>query len=129
MRSRVFILSFLAVLLGTRLPVSAMDVLLGRIVSIDRQAGAMVLTPSGEDRRITVHFSPDNLPVFVREGSLVRVWGAFDSHGTDLFQASSIRNGSIGTGHDPTGVRGRIGNGWRRQGGGFSGRGGGGGRR
>lgn len=122
MRGCILLLIILTLLPGTLQPAMAMDVLLGRIVSIDRQEGTMVLRPSGKEEPVTVNFIPDNLPGFVREGILVRVWGDFDPQKTEIFQATTIRNS--GTGHDPTGVRERIGRGWRRHGGGFGGRGG-----
>lgn len=128
MRSRLFVLSFLALLLGALPTSAAMETLLGRIVSMDRQEGTMSLSLFGEDPPLTVHFSREELPEFFKEGQMVRVWGAFDAMKNGFFQATSIQTCRSGQGNDPTGVRERIGKGRSGHGGGFGGRGSGRGR-
>lgn len=58
---------------------------------------------------ITVYFSPDRLPEDIRDGKLVRLWGSIDSNTYFKFKAKYIRNVTRRVGHDPTGVRSRIG--------------------
>ena len=102
----------------------AKNVLLGTVVSIDREKGEMIVrlngSPSffsdGSDQEeetvpetITVYFSPDRLPGDIRDGKMVRLWGNIESNIYFKFKATYIRNVSRRLGHDPTGVRSRIG--------------------
>ena len=147
MRQTVIIIICLFFGVGWHIPVAADEALRGQVQSLDRIKGIMLLVPEGQTREIKVSFDPDQLPGFVREGEMVRVWGEFDtgqvvldqgalSQGSSsqgfLFRASSICGRDMGGQNDPTGVRSRIGRG--RQGfgrglGGGGGRGGGGGGR
>jgi hypothetical protein len=101
----------------------ATEALWGRVVSVDRQKGIMVLATSEETPPITVRFSPEALPRSAREGTPMRVWGEFDPKEANLFHATAIRGGGWWGGSDPTGVRQRIGGGGWGRGGGFGGRG------
>lgn len=102
----------------------AKDVLLGTVVSIDRGKGEMIVRINDSSyffnddsdqeeettpETITVYFSPDRLPEDIRDGKLVRLWGSIEPDVYFKFKATYIRNASRGVGHDPTGVRSRIG--------------------
>lgn len=104
----------------------AKNVLLGTVVSINREKGEMIVRlnnpryffSDGSDQEeetapetITVYFSPDRLSEDIRDGKLVRLWGSIESNVYFKFKATYIRNVSRGEGHDPTGVRSRIGRG------------------
>ncbi len=129
MRFIVFILTFWVAAFEMLSPAMALDAIMGRLISIDHQAGTLLLKPLGKDEPITVHFSPEQLPEFIKEGTIVRVWGSYDGQMAESFQATSIQRSLQGAEHDPTGVRRRIGRGGMGRGGGHGGRGGGGGRR
>ena len=135
MRILLFFLIHLLFLIVEIPSVPAAEVLLGKVVFLDRQAGAMQLAldsnrsdNDGEAdvetsaKVITVKFSSEqssSLPSdALRTGDIVRVWGDFQMHnGDSLFQASHIMPNSLrGRRTDPTGVRARLGK-WRKAGG------------
>jgi hypothetical protein len=127
-------------------PASAGDVLLGRVVAVDREAGQFTLqviegtgyseaVPDAEGLsqspdedngqkfpEITVVLSDSRLPARLKPDIVVRVWGDFDQE-KGQFVAQRLSDMRI----DRTGVRHRLGRG-RSQGGGMGHRGGRGGR-
>ncbi|MGE0087700.1 MAG: hypothetical protein AB7S75_25090 [Desulfococcaceae bacterium] len=98
---------------------------MGTVESVNPDKGEMILkiTDSSENsgQKITVHFDAEDMPCCIGIGKTVRVWGSYAEGNSANFQAVSVRGNSFqGNGHDPTGVRSRLGRG-RGQGRGGSG--------
>ncbi|MEZ4524751.1 MAG: hypothetical protein R2941_02375 [Desulfobacterales bacterium] len=96
--------------------VCAEEALLGTVEAIDRDKGELILrvTDSSADRghKISVFLDPENMPCCIGIGKTVRVWGSYAKGNSSTFQAVTVRGNSFqGNGHDPTGVRCRIGRG------------------
>jgi hypothetical protein len=97
-------------------PLLAGQVMLGRVLSIDKERAEVVVTLVGgeaqgegmvNDQEIRVTYPPDGIPPRLKEGDLVRIWGDYSTSDPSRFDASHM-----GYGHgrvDPTGVRSRIG--------------------
>lgn len=99
----------------------ASEVLLGVVVSINRDQGRITLkvidaSGSGQGRSapesLVIAVAPEKIPGSISPGDTIRVWGEYSSGGGATFQADSIRKrGSGNNGTDPTGVRSRLGKG------------------
>lgn len=93
---------------------SAMDALLGEVISIDAENRQMVVSVDQSDkadgaRRVVISYDRENLPGFVQPGSVVRLWGEYMGGNNSEFRLQSLRNGeSLHHGRDPTGVRSRL---------------------
>ena len=103
----------------------AMEALSGKVIYLDPEKGEMVVRLKKESwqfyknhhlnndfplsRRIKVFFPPDRLPGCIKKGKPVRLWGEFDKTKPEMFNARHIRGRGMRLGHDPTGVRSRIG--------------------
>jgi len=135
---RTFLLFLIAVLLnGWAAEASAEDLFLGRIVSVDRDAGkiSVLLIDEGSDgvdgkesdgTPVDVAIRPDRIPEHLSPGSVVRIWGDL-SDGDGILTADRLSGmGHGGRGKDATGVRRRIGKGQGLYGGKGGGRGHGG---
>ncbi len=84
------------------------ELVIGTVVRVDRAGEILTLRPmdGGNTTSLRVRIrSP--LPVCVRPGNIIRVWGAFGPDG-QLFTATDIRGAGRGAGNDPTGVRFRL---------------------
>ena len=116
------ILFFLIILIFlVTIPAAAADVVLGTVVSLDRDTGKMTVRLSGgfnadnapEDNTgpeiINVKFTAGQLGKSIKEGQLIRLWGRFDSGAPNVFQATEIETSGRQNRLDPTGVRGRLG--------------------
>ncbi|MFP4532983.1 MAG: hypothetical protein ACLFNS_09900 [Desulfobacterales bacterium] len=96
------------------LTASAMDALLGEVLSIDAENRQMVVSvdqgvDSDAPRRIVVSYDRQSLPGFVQPGAVVRVWGEYVDENHSELRLQSVRNGEgIHHGHDSTGVRSRL---------------------
>ncbi|MDY6854775.1 MAG: hypothetical protein SWO11_08720 [Thermodesulfobacteriota bacterium] len=121
MRTLVSILILLLFVLITK--IEAIDALLGKVLSIDHKGGKMVVNI--EDKTIshevsslkdntdamkgtTVYFTPGTLPKYVKEGSIIRLWGDYIGDGSENFRAQYIYHAYDNLGYDPTGVRSRL---------------------
>ena len=119
---RIKTIIFLIILLQVPLQVSADELVMGRVISVERDKGKVVLHLSEEMQTgagaagadITVDFQERKIPRDVRRGRVVRVWLKDGRTGLS-FVAAGI---SCGRGCDRTGIRGRL-----RKAGGFKGRG------
>ena len=93
---------------------SALDALLGEVISIDAENRQMVVSVDQSDdaggaRRVVIFYDRENLPGFVQPGMVVRLWGEFMGGNNSEFRLQSLRNGeSLYHGRDPTGVRSRL---------------------
>ena len=113
----LFSLIFLLFLTGLYSPVQAEDWITGRIVSIDSVRQELELIP--EDRTsISVRYDPETSPSQMTPGDFIRVQGVFSGTDFRTFTATHIGKGmgqetglESPSGHDPTGVRSRIGRG------------------
>ncbi len=120
------VLSVIIFLLCLTIPVRSEELITGRVVSVNRDRGEVVLdishdnsgeSPEGGKRQVRIVVDDGIIPWGVREGRMVRVWlNSFEDRGT--ISASQIRPGC---GCDRTGVRGRL-----RKAGGLGGMAGGG---
>jgi len=124
MRTWFFILT--NILLFCAATVCAEEAVLGTVEAIDPDKGELILkiTDSSENngQKITVHFDPEDMPCCIGIGKTARVWGSYAEGNSASFQAVTVRGNSFqGNGHDPTGVRSRLGRG-RGHGRGGSGR-------
>lgn len=113
----------IAVLLsGWSARVSAEDLFLGRILSVDRDAGRLTVLlveeesagtgqgqPSGQPVEVAIH--PNQLPGDLSPGSIVRIWGELGDGGKALNAARLYGSPHGAGGKDATGVRRRIGKG------------------
>jgi len=113
-------------LLSVASPGMTADFIQGRVIAVDRDKGVLKLHLSGknqgrccapEDPKVSaapfiIRIAPDRLPLCVREGGYVFVWGAYlqnrNVENCD-FQAETIRSGCFKRYCDPTGVRERLG--------------------
>lgn len=116
------ILFFLIILIFlVIIPAAAADVILGTVVSLDRDTGKMTVRLSGGfngdnapgdnagTEIIAVKFTAGQLEKSIKEGQLIRLWGRFDSGAQNVFQATEIERSDRQNRFDPTGVRGRLG--------------------
>lgn len=93
----------------------AQEILLGTVISIDRDKGIFVLrldNSKGEaPPLVTIHSGvSDNeafLPDCVEVGGSVRVWGQYDGESTGSFRANVVRGPGLGQ-YDRSGVRSRL---------------------
>lgn len=116
------IIIFFIILLQAPLRVSADELVMGRVISVDRDNGKVALRLSEEKQTgtgaaggdITIDFQDKKIPRDVRKGRVVRVWLKAGKTGSS-FVAGRI---SSGCGCDRTGIRGRL-----RKAGGFKGKG------
>lgn len=95
--------------LFTPIPGSA-EILLGTVVSVDREQQQIVLQVEAENdrqREITVQ-ATGALPACTVAGTTMRVWGAFESEKKIFFTATDFRGPGGWSGHDPTGVHSRL---------------------
>ncbi len=113
----------------------AMQALSGEVISLDSEKGEMVVRLKKKSwkfyqnryldgrffpsRKIKVFFPPDRLPSRIKKGRSVRIWGEFDIRRPGIFNARHIRGPRMRLGHDPTGVRSRLGRFHRMPGGGL----------
>lgn len=127
MRRFLVILSFIFVFAAAE--ALAGDALVGRVVSIRPENGAITVVPVGGEEEILVGFRDGKIPAGLAVGDMVRVWGDRDTL-RGLFQAEeAMALPGGGSASDPTGVRRRLGSqGGAGHGGGFGFRGGRGGR-
>jgi hypothetical protein len=94
--------------------VSAMDALLGEVVSIDEKRRLIVVSvdqnsDAGGARQIIVSYERQNLPGFAQPGAIVRLWGEYVQGNPEEFRLQRLQNGQgPDQGHDPTGVRFRL---------------------
>lgn len=91
---------------------AAVDVLVGKVISLDRTEGVLVVAVASDDdtlREVVVQTDPNRLPRGVKIGRIVRIYGEFSTDGFNIFQARSVRPGPRHG--DLTGVRSRIGRG------------------
>lgn len=122
-------LVILIVLLGSGLSVRAEDILLGRVVSIDRDNGTVFLivldapehvkrgiikAPAGisnetaDPAKIVLNIPLSLLLTRVYPGTLVRLWVRLDEGGAFTIE-KAVPVGTAGSLSDPTGVRRRLG--------------------
>lgn len=120
---RTLLLLLIAVLLNVwSAGVSAEDLFLGRILSVDRDSGRLSVLlvkeesdgmgegrPSGKP--VEVAIQPDRLPRDLSPGSMVRIWGELGDGGNALNAARLYGSPHSTGGKDATGVRRRIGKG------------------
>ncbi len=132
MKKRILSLSFLIVplligVLGAVLLCTphamAQDVLVGRVVSVDRDAGEFVMAIGKSDEEIpekiivkkaaskTKEYDHDRtalfLPECVQPGNIVRIWGEKSINDSTVFHANFVRGSGLGR-HDTSGIRARI---------------------
>lgn len=107
----------------------AQEVLLGTVVSVDRDKGTFVLQleDSTEDAPLLVTIESGTakeapvLPSCVETGEFVRVWGQYAGESTGLFRANVVRGPGMSH-QDRSGVRSRLTRGQGNQSGRPSGR-------
>lgn len=126
---RIFILILTGVLLNGWAPdASAEDLFLGRVLSVDRDAGRLSVLLIEEEpdemdgggtagKSVEVAIHPDRLPKNLSPGSIVRIWGDLPEGESALNAARLYATGSGAGGKDATGVRRRIGKGRGQYGG------------
>jgi hypothetical protein len=96
-----------------------MEVILGRIASVDTATGQLVLdvgfpqeplkTEDENQGQITIVFKAQDLPEEIQKGDLVRVWGTYqDGKMATYFDANMIKQENKTADCDPTGVRKRL---------------------
>jgi len=118
---RTFVLLLIGVLLnGWVSDASGEDLFLGRVLSVDRDAGKLsVLLIEDESngmegegnagKPVEVAIHPDRLPKSLSPGSIVRIWGDLPD-GEGILNAARLNVPGRGAGgKDATGVRRRIG--------------------
>ncbi len=101
---------------GPAFTVSAEDLFLGRVHSVDRDAGKLSVelmddgnSPDGKDRVLHVNIPVDRYPASLLPGSVVRIWGGVNPE-TGMLDATQMQvPGKTGYGQDQTGVRRRLG--------------------
>lgn len=93
------------------LSIAAKEVLVGTVVSVDRENGDVVIRPIGspaEEKDITMKIPSGGLPGYVKPGATLRIWGTAPgpTHGfiPQRFTAGDPRRPMA----DPTGVRQRL---------------------
>ncbi|MDM8522077.1 hypothetical protein QUF80_01795 [Desulfococcaceae bacterium HSG8] len=98
--------------LSARPAIGSDDVFWGKVRSVERESGEVVLQVADPDdenadrpKEVTVKIPPDRLPAYVVTGRMVQVWGTYMKDKA-VIQARHIRN--RGWKHDPTGVRKRL---------------------
>jgi len=126
---RTFLLLLIGVLLnGWVLDASGEDLFLGRVLSVDRDAGKLSVLlieevsdgmegEENEGKPVEVAIHPDRLPKALSTGSMVRIWGDLREGESVLNAARLYATGSGAGGKDATGVRRRIGKGRGQYGG------------
>ena len=95
-------------------PLQSAQVVLGRVLSIDRERAEVVVVPVGGETQgegmadvLMVTYPPDGVPPRLKAGDVVRIWGDYSTADRTRFDATHV---GYGHGHmDPTGVRSRIG--------------------
>ncbi|MDQ1336832.1 MAG: hypothetical protein QG552_3782 [Thermodesulfobacteriota bacterium] len=118
---RTFLLLLIGVLInGWVTDASGEDLFLGRVLSVDRDAGrlSVLLIEEGPDgmegevnagEPVEVAIHPDRLPRSLSSGSMVRIWGDL-REGDGVLSAARLQASGHGAGgKDATGVRRRIG--------------------
>jgi len=118
---RTFLLILIAVLLNGWVPdASGEELFLGRILSVDRDAGKLSvllienesngMEGDGNDGKpVEVAIHPDRLSRSLSSGSIIRIWGELPE-GEGVLNASRLYAPGHGAGgKDATGVRRRIG--------------------
>lgn len=122
MRCRLFILT---IWLGISVVAAeASEVVLGVVNAVDRETGVVTLKviDSGaydngqlQPESLAVTVNPDQIPECVVPGNTIRIWGEYVGDGNGLsLRADSIRGeGANSRRSDPTGVRSRLGRGYR----------------
>ncbi len=98
---------------------SAEDLFLGRVLSVDRDAGRLsVVLIEGADgmegdgiagKSVEVAIHPARLPKYLPSGSIVRIWGDMPGETGTLNATRLYALGHGASGKDLTGVRRRIG--------------------
>jgi hypothetical protein len=94
--------------------VSAMDALLGEVVSIDEKNRQIVVSvdhsrDAGGARQVVVSYDRQDLPGFAQPGAVLRLWGEYVEGNPDEFRLQRLQSGQgPDQGHDPTGVRFRL---------------------
>lgn len=90
------------------------DVILGTVISKNRQENLIVINPLGfsdlsvenkSNSQIIIHIPPSRFPESIEPGEIIRIWGTYVDHTNKFFQADRIVRGSE---IDPTGVRFRL---------------------
>lgn len=99
---------FLIIFLISVSPASALDAILGRVVSVDEKAGNMVIEmiTTKQQTQVTVTIRDKKEFSGLRENMLIRIWGDWVSGADNQFAASDIRMENAV--NDPTGVRKRL---------------------
>ncbi|MBW1784731.1 MAG: hypothetical protein JRL30_28795 [Deltaproteobacteria bacterium] len=112
---------------------SAEDLFLGRVLSVDRDAGRLTVrlieesdgrkAEDGTGKSVQVFIHPARMPQYLSSGRLVRIWAdmSMDSGALNATRLYALNDGAGGK--DPTGVRRRIGKSRGRYGGKGAGRG------
>lgn len=114
-----YIIIFLIFFFSSALSANAMEVLLGRISSVNSDTGEIVLnlknfneksgTENKKNKCIKISFKKKDLPSGIHKGSLIRVWGnLYDDKSLKYFDAKKIVPMGKITINDPTGVRQRL---------------------
>ncbi|MBI4775508.1 MAG: hypothetical protein HY788_15270 [Deltaproteobacteria bacterium] len=89
--------------------------MVGRVLSMDRDAVELVVAPSGgyestddikKPREIRVRYPVESMPPRLKVGDVIRIWGDFSTADNLQFKATHVGYGAGG--RDPTGVRSRI---------------------
>jgi hypothetical protein len=98
---------------------SAEDLFLGRVLSVDRDAGRLsvvlidasdgLVGEENDGKHIEVTIPPDRLPKYLSPGSVIRIWADRPGEAAGLNATRVIALGHGARGNDPTGVRRRIG--------------------
>ena len=124
--------TFLYVLIGLMVSgrfctASAEDLFLGRVLSVDRDAGRLTVilieesggTQAEDDtgKSVQVFIHPTRMPQYLSSGSMVRIWADISNDSGALNATRLFTLNSGAGGKDPTGVRRRIGKSRGRYGG------------
>jgi len=100
-------------------PAPAEELYLGRVLSLDRDAGKLSVVlidasngleeEESDAKRVEVTIHPDRLPKNLSPGSVIRIWSDRPVEAGGLNATRVIGPGHGARGNDPTGVRRRLG--------------------
>ena len=132
---RRFLVILATVLAFLPFPAWAGNVMVGSVVSVDREKGEVEVLPLGigaekdmpDGETIKISVPPDRLPSYVVDGARIRIWGDWTPDARSSVAFSPLRGAPPGGAPpapgapppppDPTGVRSRITQGLSRPGG------------